>query len=209
KNAAPIQLLRVVVDTAALMLTVASPRTGDVEIRLRAQGLRTVLAELRNQRKNKGGARVSAAYCLPQSVSLELVRLGFDEFARTSQRDRVFSDLETFSGSGCIGLDAVSSLGDSQIRDYIQDYIRNRVHASEIHPDAWGPLLIRDLDDIEKQMTAVAGDKYSYRELDDFTDLIARTLIGTLQASKYQRAGVVPEWIFLDYSQERVASYGL
>jgi hypothetical protein len=55
---------------------------------------------------------------------------------------------------------------------------------------------------------AVAGDKYSYRELDDFTDLISRTLLGIPQASKTQRAGVLNQTIYLDYSQERLASYG-
>ena len=54
----------------------------------------------------------------------------------------------------------------------------------------------------------MAGDKYSYRELDDFTDLISRTLLGIPQASKAQRAGVLNQTIYLDYSQERLASYG-
>jgi multidrug efflux pump subunit AcrB len=58
-------------------------------------------------------------------------------------------------------------------------------------------------------LAAVAGDKYSYRELEDFTDLMARTLIGTPQASKYQRVGVLPEQVYLDYSQERLANYGV
>ena len=60
----------------------------------------------------------------------------------------------------------------------------------------------------EDKIRAVAGDKYSYHELDEYSDLIARTLIGGAQASKYQRNGVLPEQIFLDYFQERLASYG-
>src|SRR5215469_16695332 len=79
---------------------------------------------------------------------------------------------------------------DPEIQAYIAKYIRERLHASELHPDAWGPVLIRDTGETRQKLAAVAGDKYSYRELDDFADLIARTLIGTPQASKYQRAGV-------------------
>src|SRR5216683_4615996 len=201
QGAGPIQFLSGFGDTAALMLTVASPRTDPIEISLRARGLRNKLAEMRAGKTAKSGknsgsgsaSRVAAGYCLPQSVAPELVRQSFAQFALATQRDGVFTDAQYFSESGCIGLDADTALADSDIRGYIDAYVRDRLHASELHPDAWGPLLIRNLDDTEKLMTAAGGDKYSYRELDDFTDLIARTLAGTPQASKYQRAGVVPE----------------
>ena len=58
-------------------------------------------------------------------------------------------------------------------------------------------------------MRLVAGDKYSYREMDDFTDRIEKGLKGVPQASKVSRSGILPEKVFLLYSQERIASYGL
>src|SRR5262249_12794767 len=162
---------------------------------------RNALTRIRDA-KAKGrksyGPRVSAAYCLPQSVSPELARQGFSQVALATQRDGIFRDVEYFGESGCVGLDSSSLLADAQSSAYADEYIHNRLHSSELHPDAWGPLLIRDLNDTEKVMAEAAGDKYSYHELDDFTDLIARTLVGTPQASKYQRAGVVPENVFLD-----------
>jgi multidrug efflux pump subunit AcrB len=215
QGAGPIQFLSGFGDTAALMLTVASPRTDPIEISLRARGLRNRLAEMRAGKTGKSGknagssSRVAVGYCLPQSVATELVRQGFAQFALATQHDGIFTDLQYFSESGCIGLDANTSLADSDIRSYINAYVRDRLQASEMHPDAWGPLLIRNLDETEKLMAAGGGDKYSYRELDDFSDLIARTLVGTPQASKYQRAGVVPENVFLDYSQQRLAGYGV
>jgi len=212
QGAGPVQFLSGFGDTAAMMLTVASPRTDSVEIGVRAQGLHGALARIRDAKakaRKSPGPRVSAAYCLPQSVSPDLARQGFSQFALATQRDGIFRDVEYFGESGCLGLDASSSLTDAQILAYADEYIHNRLHSSELHPDAWGPLLIRDLNDTERVMAAAAGDKYSYHELDDFTDLIARTLVGTPQASKYQRAGVVPENVFLDYSQERLAGYGL
>ena len=54
----------------------------------------------------------------------------------------------------------------------------------------------------------VAGAKYSYRDLDDFTDLIQRTLQGVPETSKVSRSGVLAEQIYLDYSQQRLAQYG-
>jgi multidrug efflux pump subunit AcrB len=55
----------------------------------------------------------------------------------------------------------------------------------------------------------VAGDKYTYAELDHYTDLIARNLQNVDEVSKVDRSGVLPQTIYLDYSQERLAAYGL
>ena len=63
--------------------------------------------------------------------------------------------------------------------------------------------------DIEKRLADLAGDEYSYRELDDFTDSIAKRLRGVASVSKVTRAGVVGERVYLDYSQERFAALGV
>ena len=55
----------------------------------------------------------------------------------------------------------------------------------------------------------MAGDKYTYRELDEFTDLISKTLKTLPQVSKVERKGMLDEKVYLVYSQERLASYGL
>lgn len=210
QGAGPIQFQSGFGDTAALMLTVASPLTDEVEVALRAHSLQDVLVRHRQTVSRKSTLpRVATMFCVPQQTSLEIARQGMEQFMRAAQGEHVFQEAQVFLGAGCIGVDGTSPLSDEQIKTYIDTYIRNRVHASEFHPDAWGPLVIRNPEDTEKLMLAVVGDKYSYRQLDDFTDLIARTLIGTPQASKYQRAGVVPEQIYLDYSQERLAGYGL
>jgi len=60
----------------------------------------------------------------------------------------------------------------------------------------------------QARLAAVAGDRYSYRELDDFTDLIGRTIQGAPEVAKIDRKGVLPEQIYLNYSQERLAQYG-
>jgi len=210
QGAGPIQFQSDFGDTAALMLTIASPRISDVEIAIRARGVQKAVEESRQSvSRNPGEPRVAALYCFPESVSPEAVRRGFESFSREAQSDGVFRDVHPLLRSGFIGIDAATSRTDAEIQTYIAKYIRTRLHASELHPDAWGPVLIRDTSETAMKMSAVAGDKYSYRELDDFTDLIARTLIGTPQAAKYQRAGVWPEQIYLEYSQDRLASYGV
>ena len=82
------------------------------------------------------------------------------------------------------------------------------MHRSEIHPDAWQPAIIRDPADTEANWRKVAGAKYSYRQLDNYTDLIQRTLQGVPETSTVTRSGVLNEQIYLDYSQQRLAQYG-
>ena len=210
QGAGPIQFLSDFGDTAALMLTVASPRLSDVEVAIRARSIQKAIDESRAEvSKKTGQPRVTALYCFPESVSPDTVRRGFGSFSQESQHDHIFTDARVLVRPGFVGIDGSSALSDSEIQAYIARYIRQRLHASELHPDAWGPILIRDTAQTREKVAGVAGDKYSYRELDDFTDLIARTLIGTPEASKYQRAGVWPEQIYLEYSQDRLANYGV
>jgi multidrug efflux pump subunit AcrB len=210
QGAGPIQFQSDYGDTAALMLTLASPRLDEVEIAIRSRSVQKAIEDARRSKPSKSSEpRVGAVYCFPQSVSPDVVRRGFASFAQLAQQDGVFRDVRRFAGPGYIGLDGSSARSDAEIRSYIDWYIRERLRVSELHPDAWGPVLIRDTNETPKKLAAVAGDKYSYRELDDFTDLMARTLIGTPQASKYQRVGVLPEQVYLDYSQERLANYGV
>jgi multidrug efflux pump subunit AcrB len=53
----------------------------------------------------------------------------------------------------------------------------------------------------------VAEARYSYRELDDFTDDLKKRLQSVPEVAKVTRAGVLPEVVYLDYSQERISAY--
>jgi len=119
------------------------------------------------------------------------------------------SDLHFFEGSGFIGVDASSQFSDDQLQAASDRLVNDKMHRSEVHPDAWPPAFIRDPKNTESKLHAVAGDRYSYRELDDFTDLIARTVQGAPEVAKVERKGVLPEQIYLDYSQEQLAEYGV
>ena len=122
--------------------------------------------------------------------------------------NRALSDLHFFQGPGYVGLDASTTFDDATIRARGEQLIGNLLHRSEIHPDAWQPAIIRDPADTEKRLQEVAGAKYSYHDLDNYTDLMQRTLQGVPETSKVQRSGVLPEQIYLDYSQQRLAQYG-
>jgi multidrug efflux pump subunit AcrB len=69
--------------------------------------------------------------------------------------------------------------------------------------------VVRDPADTQARLLAVAADKYSYRELDDYTDLITRTLKTLPIVSKVTSIGLLQERVYLEYSQERLAAYGV
>jgi multidrug efflux pump subunit AcrB len=194
-------------DTAALMLTVASPKADSVEINLRSQSIQ---AAIRSARANKPSAKpVTVIYPFPESVSARAVAGGAALFERQAIQAGVLSNTTQIQGTGFIGLDGTSNQDDASIQAFIDQFFANQIQPSELHPDAWSPIIIHDPAETLKKLSEVAGDKYSYAELDDFSDLIARTLQGAPETSKVERRGVQQQTIYLEFSQDRLAAYGL
>ena len=210
QGAGPIQFNSDFGDTAALMLTVASPPSTDVDISLRARSIRSAIEKSRAAEPLKARAnRVSVVYAFPLSVSAALVRESFAAIMQVAAQSKMISDVRYFEGNGFVGADLNTSLSDEELRTLRDRLMQEKLHRSEVHPDAWPAVLIRDPQETEAKLAAVAGDRYSYRDLDNYTDLIGRTLQGAPEVAKIERKGVLPEQIYLDYSQERLAEYGL
>src|SRR6202166_3147851 len=74
QGAGPIQFNSDFGDTAALMLTVASPPATASEIAVRALSIRRAIEEARRSRPPTREPRVSVVYSFPQSVNADLVR---------------------------------------------------------------------------------------------------------------------------------------
>jgi len=210
KGAGPIQFNSNFGDTAALMLTVASPRASDIDIAIRARSVEKAIENVRSTLpKNAPQPRVSVVVSFPQSVAAEEVKWSFQLVDQLGVRRGAFRDAHLFQGPGFIGIDVSTRLDDKMLQAWGAQIMRERFHESEIHPDSWRPAFIRDPKDVEAKLSAVAGEKYSYRELDDFTALIQRTLQGTPEVAKVDRSGVLAERVYLDYSQQKLAEYGV
>ena len=213
EGAGPINFMKDFGDTAALMLTVASPRVGDVEIALRARDVERAIETMRRRPPPRGGdaaaPRVSVIACVPQSIGPEALARPIGLLVKEATDTGFARDVRPILGTGFIGIDAVVEHDDAAILAFIGRFVQERLHSSEFHPDVWSPAVIRDPRDTRARLAAVAGEKYSYRELDDFTDLIKHTLQTVAQVSKIDRSGVLNEKVYLDYSQERLASYGV
>jgi multidrug efflux pump subunit AcrB len=210
QGAGPISFQSDFGDTAALMLTIASPKADGVEIAVRSKAIQSAITRVREHRKNSGeGQSVTIIYPFPQSLSLRGILDSSHLFLEEAQNAGVIRDSEIVQGSGFVGLDGTSAVDNAAIQNFIRKFFSEQLKQSELHPDAWDPVIIRDPAETREKLSQVAGDKYSYAELDDFSDLIARTVQGALETSKVERQGVLPEAIYLDYSQDRLAAYGL
>jgi multidrug efflux pump subunit AcrB len=210
QGAGPINFIRDFGDTAALMLTVASPKAGASEIAPRAADIRKAIeAERAKVSPANRNGRFTIVISLAQSASPRLLQAPLNLFIAYLKEKNAARDLRAVQGASAIGVDGLSDLNDQQLLALMQQFMGERLQASELHPDAWPPVVIHEPAEAEQKLAAVAGDKYTYREMDDFTDLIDRTLKTASTVSKVDRKGVLNEQIYLLYSQERLASYGI
>lgn len=209
-GAGPVNFIKDFGDTAALMLTVASPKVDEVEIDLRARAVSEALTRHRAQSApTGGGTRFTIVISLTHPISPRVVQGPLNLFTDYLKEKNAASDLHVILEPGFIGVDGISEATDEVLLSHTRQFINERLQATDFHPDSWQPVVIRDLNEARSRLSQVAGDKYSYREMDDFTDLIEKTLKSVPQASKVSRSGILPERVFLRYSQERIASYGL
>jgi multidrug efflux pump subunit AcrB len=210
QGAGPIQFNSNFGDTAALLLTVASPKESDVEISLRARDIRKVLEAERGQLPAaQAEARAALIVAFPRTVNPRAAERGLRALLDAVRAKGFGHDLQLLQGSGFIGLDGHFDGDDKAIRDFVRSFVHDRLGELRFHPDAWPPIIVRDPQQTEAELRAVGGDKYSYRELDHFTTLIEKNLENVTLVSTVSRSGVLDEEITLVYSQERLASYGL
>jgi multidrug efflux pump subunit AcrB len=194
-------------DTSALMLTIASPRASAIEVQLRGDA---VAAAIRAARTDAPSAEQRAALVVAFPYSLDdedLLVLG-RQLALWAE-SRGARDVRVFSGRGFLGIDSATSASDEKILESAREFARERLRATEIHPDVWRPVVIRDPADSEAKLAAVAGEKYSYRDLDRYSEQLEKALQAVPEVARVTRSGVVGDVVYLDYSQERLAGYGI
>ena len=210
QGAGPIKFNSDFGDTAALMLTVASPLEDPTAIAVRGYAIEAVLQRVRKVRREKAsGTPVSLVYCYPLTVPQEAVQRNVRVFVQSTEAQGVLSQARLVNGPGFAAVDGFTKQTDAEIYGYIKHYLETNVHESEIHPDTWPPVVVHDPSTVGSQLAAAPGNKYTYRQLDQYTDLLSRTILGAPEVSRVDRNGVLQEQIYLDYSQERLASYGL
>jgi multidrug efflux pump subunit AcrB len=210
QGAGPISFQSDFGDTAALMLTVASPKADHVEIDIRAQAIASAIQSVRVRRKyTEHAVPVAIVYSFPRSISPASMLDAVQLFEQQAEQESILHAPQLIPGSGFVAVDGVSDKDDASIHRFVEAFFQKQLQRSDLHPDGWTPIIIRDPQDVRAKLTDVAGDKYSYADLDNFSDLIGRTVQGAPETSKVERRGLLPQVVYLEYSQDRLAEYGL
>ncbi len=173
QGATPIQFQSDFGDTAALMLTVASPTETSLEIEARARSVESAIRQARSQAGTSSKPRVSIVYLFPLAVSQAGVADVTEQLRRSAEAAGLAEHSQVISGPGFSGVDADSSADDAQLLSFIQQYSSEQLHESEFNPDLRGPVAIRDPNETASKVGSVAGAKYSYAQLDNYTDILS------------------------------------
>lgn len=176
----------------------------------RARDIQQAIVQTRSQSPSVADQeRATLVVGMPLSLSSQRSSRASEMLLGYVNELKMSDDPRALSGSGFIGIDLSSEHDDDEILEHLQRFVREKLQVTGFQPDVWQPVVIREPEQAQRKLAAIAGDKYSYCELDEYTDLIARTLQTIPQVSRVTRSGVLKETVFLDYSQERLASYGL
>src|ERR1044072_2387606 len=144
-GAGPINFVKDFGDTAALMLTVASPKVNDLEIALRSDAVQKAIEETRAQAPAAtGNNRFTIVQNVPPSFGLSAIRTGLDLLVRFAKEKGFAEDIRLIETSGFVGLDGRSNESEEKLLPYTQQFIREKLQAAEFDPDVWHPMVIKD-----------------------------------------------------------------
>lgn len=197
-------------DSVAVMLTISSPPVTDLEIQLRAKGIRESL-DAHRSRVAVAGERWAGVLVCPSTIARSyVVRLG-TTLAERLTVSGVASDAALIDAPSAGVLDVVLAPGksESDLRAVTAQWERETGGPDQFQPDIWRPFWTRDLRDLEQQLRQSAQDKYTYRELKSFADQIRDRLKQSPLVAQIDMVGVQDERVWLSYSGQRLNQFGI
>lgn len=209
-GAGPIQFNSGYSDTAQLVLEIVSPRERRVELSLRARDIGAAIRDTRAAAGQRDAARAALVVAFPRAVDPVVIDRTLDLFIADLRKMFPGQPVLKLTGPGFAGVDLPEgTLDDQALLEHAHRFLVKRIGIDRFHPDAWTPVVIGKPDQALHALQSSSAQKYSYRQLDEFTDLIERNLLNVAQVSKTSRSGTLPQQIYLAFSQEQLASYGI
>jgi len=204
EGAGPIQYIKEFGETSALMLTVASPPASEPQIQLVADEIAKELFPDKSQAIVVlcSSTGVEASFLLDAAVLLQtqLQSHGFGKGLRIVRR-------RSFVGIRIPTAQIPNGQGD--LTRSVRQLWEQMPQRADIHPDVWDPIVLASDARVKEVLRKYAGPKYSYRELDDFTDRIEKAIKVAPEASRVMRVGLLEEQIEIQASQNRLAAFGV
>jgi len=201
QGAGPPQYIKEFGETSALMLTVASPPAEGAPLEL--------LAKAVEEKRDPGS--INIVVCGTGALHHSFLREAAELMSRQIHAQLKITPMLA-DGNGFVlitGIPAAPDLTRPDLPRAIGRLWDGLPQRADLHPDVWDPIVIAPGSPVREALRKNAGAKYSYRELDDFTERIERAVRGTPEVSRVTRVGLLEEQVELLYSQDRIAGYGI
>ena len=197
----PIQFIKEFGETSALMLTVASPPASGPRLQLLAGQIAAAVVP--------APATVDVVLCSSGSPDPSFVREAASLLGDALVRQGVATGVRAIDGDSFVVMRLATGKEVGAVARAVRRVWEELPQRADIHPDVWDPIVITPGVSLAEILKREAGPKYSYRELDDFTDLIEKAIKIAPEASRVTRVGVIEEQIEARYSQNRLAALGI
>jgi multidrug efflux pump len=201
EGAGPIQFIKEFGETSALMLTVASPPASGARLQLLASRIAAAVVP--------APATVDVVLCSSGSPDPSFVREAASLLGDALVRQGVATAVRAIAGDSFVVMRLATAEEASAAARSVRRVWEELPQRADLHPDVWDPIVIAPAASLVETLTREAGPRYSYRELDDFTDLIDKAIRIAPEASRVTRVGVIEEQIEARYSQNRLAALGI
>ena len=205
-------------ETVALMLTISSPKVSHFEIHERAKSIRATLEKFRAGRPQAFRRdRLTALLVYPNTVGRSYVLwLGQSLLQRLAEKGLIEDGhVVEPPSTGCLDFQLVQGKTDDQLIQESLRWEQDTVGTGMSHPDMWPGIIIRDLSTLEQKLgrskrDPLGGpDRYSYRELHRFADLLRDRLKQYPTIGTIDQIGQQNEAIHLYYSSRRFSALDL
>ena len=205
-------------ETVALMLTISSPKASDFEIRQRATCIRATVADFRRSRPPTFCRdRLTAVLVYPNTVGRSyVIWLGQSYLQRLAEKGLIEdAHIVEAPSAGCLDFQLAAGRTDQQLIAESLQWQRDTIGTGMSHPDMWPGIIVRDLSTLEQNLREspldpLGGpDRYSYRELRRYADVLRDRLKQYPTIGKIDEIGVQEEAIYLYYSSRRFGALDL
>lgn len=199
-------------DSVAVMLTISSPPVSDLEIRVRARSIREAIESSRAKAPPAdSSAHMAGILVYPSTLARShVLRMG-----RTLAQRLTESGIATEAvlieapGTGILDVTLSPQRTESDVRQATARWEEEAGRPDQLQPDIWRPFWISNLAHLERDLRAVAPDKYSYRELRNFADQIRDRLKQSPLVAQIDMVGAQNERVWLSYSGQRLNQFGI
>lgn len=191
-------------DTSTVVLTLASPPADALEVELRARLIRDAV---RATRADDAG-RQTTVVVFPDGVLQEHAVAAAQRYAELGLARGVFSEPRVVHGARFVAVD-FRPVDAGRLGEVDEAFRRDVTGVESPHPDVWGPVRVASLEGLEPALAAAAPDRYSYRQLESFAQLIRDEVARLPKVGRIDLHGVLPERVSVHYSQERLSTLGL